>query len=62
MRNRPSHTRGSHVTQVSLVTAAAAASQSEDKRKWQVEVLHVQRVKAYAPRVAHVVADIVVRM
>ena len=47
---------------MSLVTAAAAASQSEDKRKWRVEVVHVQRVKAYAPKVAHVVADIVVRM
>jgi tRNA G37 N-methylase Trm5/tRNA(Phe) wybutosine-synthesizing methylase Tyw3 len=37
---------------------AAAAASDEPEERWLVQCLHVEKVKSYAPRVAHLVCDV----
>ena len=43
-----------------VAAAVRAIAQSTGRTGWNVTLSHVERVKSYAPRVVHVVADIVV--
>jgi len=48
------------VSELAAIIAKMGAGEGEGREKWQVVVAHVEKVKSYAPRVMHVVADLFV--